>query len=598
MKWRIWLLVALLLIDGGLLLMKFNDRPTEREKVSSVKHSKPVKTNPEATDLFADLQTDRSRYNPGEPVTFTLKRHVPSGKLNVTYYHLNEKIKEETLSNQSTWSWQPPSEDYKGYLVEVKMSDEDQAQTETIAVDVSSDWDRFPRYGFLSEFSQTSKMNLERVISSLNRFHLNGLQFYDWQYEHQQPLKMDGNNPASSWQDVANREISFGTLQQYIDLAHTRNMKTMAYNLLYGSYTNSGLPLEWQLFKDPNKQQPDRHPLPKEWKNDINIMNPTNPWWQDYIIEQQRKIYEQLPFDGWHIDQLGDRGEVFNEWGDRISIPDSFSPFLKKIKEKLSDKNIVMNAVNQYGQASIAQAEPDFLYTEVWDENKTYGDLKKILDENAFLSGKNTSSVLAAYMDYQASDQPGMFNEPGVLLTNSVIFANGGAHLELGEHMLSKEYFPHHQLEMSSHLQNQLVHYYDFLTAYENLLRENVTGSEVTIHSKDGIPLSFDTAKRGHLWVIPKRKDNHEEVLHFINFLDANTLKWRDTDGQQKRPSELKNLTFTIESSKKVKAMWLASPDFKSGKPVPVNFNQNVQQIKFTLPSLTYWDMLVIEYDE
>jgi dextranase len=57
--------------------------------------------------------------------------------------------------------------------------------------------------------------------------------------------------------------------------------------------------------------------------------------------------------------------------------------------------------------------------------------------------------VFAAYLNYNKADNGGsgdkMMNTPGVLLTDAVMFALGGSHLELGDHMLSREYFrlPH-----------------------------------------------------------------------------------------------------------------------------------------------------------
>ncbi|WP_423408136.1 glycoside hydrolase family 66 protein [Heyndrickxia sp. MSNUG] len=585
LKKRIWIFLLLLIIGVLLLTIEW---PTPKKL-------QPTKKGTEVSGLFSDLQTDKARYNPGEKVIFRLNTDYDPIKFQVSYFHLNKKLKTETITNKHSWSWQPPEDDFKGYLVEVKMTEEKKVHTETIAVDVSSDWSRFPRYGFLSEFNEKSSQEMKNTIASLNRYHLNGIQFYDWHFEHQQPLKMDDGSPAPHWQDVANRDISLQTIGQYIELAHNHGMKAMAYNLLYGSFENGGLPYEWHLFKDNERKEIDQHPLPDQWKSNINIMNPTNPWWQDYIINQQRMVYDHLSFDGWHIDQLGDRGEVFNEWGDTVSIADSFAPFLAKIKEQLPEKDIVMNAVNQFGQKSISDASPAFLYTEVWDEYKFYNDLKRILDENLSLSD-GAGSVLAAYMNYQLSDNPGEFNEPGILLANSVIFANGGAHLELGEHMLSKEYFPHNQLKMPGTLEKQLITYYDFLTAYENLLRDQVKDSFVSLASQEGIPLSFNMPERNKLWIIPKEKD-HRKILHFINFLDATSMEWRDTDGKQAKPAVREDLRFTYKEALMVKEIWLASPDIQSGKAVSLDFNQKEGEISFTLPSLSYWDMVVIEYE-
>ena len=77
---------------------------------------------------------------------------------------------------------------------------------------------------------------MTKVVNRLNRFHINGIQFYDWQYKHHEPVKMDGNKPAAEWPDIANRQVAYDTVKGYIDLAHGRNMKAMNYNLLFGAY--------------------------------------------------------------------------------------------------------------------------------------------------------------------------------------------------------------------------------------------------------------------------------------------------------------------------------------------------------------------------
>lgn len=61
-----------------------------------------------------------------------------------------------------------------------------------------------------------------------------------------------------------------------------------------------------------------------------------------------------------------------------------------------------------------------------------------------------------------------MVNTPGVLLTDAVIAALGGSHLEMGDHMLTREYFPAAPLSMSDALKTAIVRYYDFQTAYQN----------------------------------------------------------------------------------------------------------------------------------
>src|SRR5690606_30697926 len=200
----------------------------------------------------------------------------------------------------------------------------------------------------------------------------------------------------------------------------------------------------------------------------ILITDPGNAQWQDHIMARTAEIYEHLDFDGWHLDQLGDRGEVYDHSGHRVDLPAGYKDFLEKLKARFPDKKHALNAVDQYGQREILSSGTDFAYSEVWNRNQ-YADLAAVLQENAAYGNGAVNSVLAAYVNYGARE--GNFNTPAVLLADAVIFAFGGSHLELGEHMLSSEYFPDASLTMDPELTRALKEYYDFMVAYQNLLR-------------------------------------------------------------------------------------------------------------------------------
>src|SRR5690606_10939600 len=235
-----------------------------------------------------------------------------------------------------------------------------------------------------------------------------------------------------------------------------------------------GVHEEWYLFKDKNHSVKDAHVLPKPlFKSDIYLTDPSLALWQQYISNRNNDVYAVFDFDGFHIDQLGDRGNLYCYNGTAFNLAATFKSFVEAMKTASPGKTLVMNAVNQYGQQNaIASSPVDFLYTEVWSGNEGYKDLAKIIIDNNNYSSQKLNTVLAAYMNYNLANNSGYFNTPGVLLTDAVIFAFGGSHLELGEHMLVKEYFPNDNLQMKDDLKSSLINYYDFLVAYQNLLRD------------------------------------------------------------------------------------------------------------------------------
>lgn len=136
-----------------------------------------------------------------------------------------------------------------------------------------------------------------------------------------------------------------------------------------------------------------------------------------------------------------------------------------------------MNAVSSYGASKIVgTGKVDFCYNELWNDEAGFSDLHSVIKANDVYSGNTLKTVFAAYMNYDyAGSHEGKFNNPGVIMADAVIMALGGSHLELGDHMLSREYFPASPLAMDNELRTAMIRYYDFMTAYQNILRGGST---------------------------------------------------------------------------------------------------------------------------
>ena len=543
------------------------------------------------------IKTNKAKYAPGDAVTFNVDKL--SENSTVRYKYLNTILSEQPLT-ATNWTWTPPSEDYRGYMVEIyKTVDNVETILGTTAIDVSSDWTKFPRYGFLSKFGTMSENQITAVLDNLKDYHVNSLQYYDWGYKHHSPLKMNGSSPAATWLDIAGREMSFNTVKSYIDKAHDNNIASMSYNLLYGAwgdYSTDGVSNQWFLFNDQNHSNINKHDLPDSWQSDILVTNPANPSWQNYIYDKTNLIYQNLNFDGWHLDQLGDRGNVYDYNGSTVKINETFTPFLQNLKQRFPNKKNMLNAVSQYGQAQILKSPVDVAYTEVWNPREGYKDLAEIIQENNTLSNNTLNTVLAAYMNYDKANGTGFFNTPGVLLTDAVIFAFGGAHLELGEHMLSKEYFPHDNLQINGELKRSLFEFYDFLVGYQNLLRDGGTFNSPIVSSGDGkVNLKSWPPAYSNVAVVGKKVAN-KQLIHLINFSNATSLNWRDTNGEQATPTKKTNFILNLVNNQSVTKVWYASPDLDGGASKELSFTQVGGNLVFKIPSLQYWGMIVIEY--
>ena len=333
--------------------------------------------------------------------------------------------------------------------------------------------------------------------------------------------------------------------------------------------------------------------------NRLFFMDQNNLGWQQYLFGQMRDLFEVYPFDGWHVDTFGDKGGyAFDD--STVDYISGFRSFIDHASETLH-KRIVFNAVGTLGQERIARSAADFVYSELWEDNETFASIILTAEQVHFANPRD-GYVIAAYVHKEPEVGPvptaTQFNMPSVLLADAAIFASGAAHIELGDgnRMLSREYFPADtRLSVSPALHEALRHYYDYLTAYENYLRDDVDvepcGVEVKIHDQTTNPLGVPNA----VWTIARRKNN-TTVIHLINLLGSNDPHWRDVMMTRPEPPLLQNLQVQISSPEAIKSVGWASPDFDGGQfhsiPFQVHGDGKATWIEFTLPKLHYWDTI------
>ena len=581
-----------------------------------------------ATGIIKTVATDRAEYSPAEHVVITVQldnsdnNSTVTGVLTGHASYLGNPIQfdfrqrfllKPGASAIQTFEWLPPQHNFRGYGVYLTAKNSEGATigSGSTAVDVSSTWLKFPRYGYLTDFSPESKNASSLIISDLNRFHINSLQFYDWQFKHQNPLAGSVQHPASEWPNLASTAShpiinSRQTILNLIYQAHKHGMAAMNYNLLYGAwkgYEDDGVSKVWGLFKKTDFTIQDSLQLPSSWQTDtIYLFNPANSAWDNYLIGQEQRVFEAYPFDGWHVDQVGKRGAEYTSDGQNVNLKNTFAPFLDAASSRLK-KTIVFNNVGGYGLASCASSSSEgAVYVECWEGNgqKTYADLKEVVDEAELRSHNSKAVILAAYMDYNyAKQHPSQhFCLPGLLLTDAAIFACGGSHIELGnsDSMLCSEYFPNHSLSLTSQELSTISRYYDFLVAYENLLRGDLRNSANVIQLK--IPQS-DDASPETVWTFAKTDKNYQ-MLNLINLVGEKSNEWRDTDADYPMPTFQQNIAVKYYyGSGTIKSIYVASPDTPEGRPHPLQFrcesDEKGKYVLFTLPTLSVWDMVYLK---
>lgn len=568
--------------------------------------------------LYLSLTTDRCSYKPGETVNLSAVGTIPSGA-RVRYRHLGDVVADTAVTSRK-WTWSVPFDDFRGYMAEVYVLEaSSDVILGTIAIDVSTDWARFPRYGFVASFgSDKTVTQVRKEMDWLLRCHINAVQFQDWHCDHDTPLSGTPQHPNSSYKDIANRTIYLASVKNYIKRQHDLGMLSIFYNLCYGvldGYQERGVKEEWLVFKDKSHTEKDSHNLPSSWKSDIYLADPSNPEWQQWMADRNDDVYAALAFDGYQIDQLGYRGTRYDYNGRTVDFPSAYAGFIQAMKRRHPEKRLIMNAVSEYGAGNIGgTGKMDACYNEVWgchdynsltDGEAQYKNLKSIIDNNRSVNA-GLQTIFAAYMNYCCDNVN--FNTPGIVMTDAVMMALGGTHLELGgDHMLSREYFPASSVKMTSELEDWMTHYYDFQTAYENLLRGDWTENTAIRVSATGAVVNKWGPQNGQITQVARDVEGRK-VIHLLNFHcqesskvtdDNYLLCWHDRNGLRPWPVEYKELPIRVTGLSgigKVRRVWVASPDYLGGALQEItDYTLVGSTLSLTVPALQFWTMIVIE---
>lgn len=568
-------------------------------------------------EILMECTLNKAAYQPEETVEITVAG-VPADAalLRVSLLHLQQTVAIQTAAQESTEATACltlPADDYTGYLLRVEALDGTDAVLATAynAVDCSSDWTRFPRYGYLWDF--TAEADAEGKIETLTRYHLNGLQFYDWQYRHHIPVAPD----TDEWTDWSGRVISGSVIRRYIEAAHANGMICMAYNMVYGANETyrtdgSGVDPAWRLVKASGIDFTCEMDASLGNVGVLQFFNPLNAGWQQYIFARENEVFAAFAFDGWHGDTIGENGRMKTAGGEPLGydadgepiylVKDCYTAFLSAAKAAIGEKYLVFNPVGAQGIENVNRSDVDVLYSEFWPWEKdadgmlyvNYSTLQNAIFDAAAQSG-GKSLIVAAYVNYRNASAS--FNTPAVRLMDCAVFASGGARIELGngDGMLSNEYFPDDRHKrMDETLQAAVVRLYDFAVAYENLLRDGQTPVERTVTAK-GCTVSSN-GKANTVWCFAMEDAEHE-IYHFIN-LTGTDAGWRDETQEKSAPTPLADIQVKLYTSFAAEAVCLASPDDDDLSvhelPFTAGTDENGAYLTFTMPSLTYWNMIFL----
>jgi dextranase len=529
-----------------------------------------------------DLYPSMGSFSPGEMVTFLIELETTIAQeitARIFIQHLAElpivieqsfPVARGAQTFQMQWS---PAASAAGYSARLEILSANHSETlyATTAFDVLSSWTDFPRYGFLTNFS-ASRADPETVLKKLTRFHINGLQFYDWQYRHDQLLA-----PTEEYLDPLGREMSLTSVRKLVESAHQHGIAAMPYLAIYAASADfwRAHP-DWALYDEVGK------PIPFG-ESFLGLMDPSasSPWSKHLLAEGARALRE-IPFDGLHIDQYGEPKQAWDVHHNLVDLPRAFVDFIQSVSGQHPDLTVLFNAVGNWPIEVLAESDADFMYIEIWPPDVEYRHVAEIV-LNAVRRSRGKAVVIALYLPANR-----LANN---LLVDAMILACGGTRIELGEEarLLSDPYFPKHE-RISPELESELRKLSDFAVRNGEWMRPyNLSEASKERWAEGELNPSFISSDAS-IWTVT-RKYPESLVLHLVNLsgLDPHQ-RW---DEEHALPTPCENLLVRIEMYQRPSKVFWDSPENSAG-PQPLNFEYKSGILIFQIPHIHLTGLVAI----
>lgn len=526
---------------------------------------------------IVDFYPSQGSYSPGEIVTLFVEIETPAPKnllLRIFIQHLGEQsivlehqcqIKSGSQTIQV--DWEPPITP-AGYSARLSIDPDIQAST---AFDVLKSWTDFPRYGFLSDFS-ASRSDPETALKKLMPFHINGLQFYDWQYRHDQLLA-----PTEEYIDPLGRAMSLGIVRKLVDTAHRYGMAAMPYLAIYAASADFWREHpDWALYDEAGK------PI-AFGENFLGLMDPSaGSSWSRHLLKEGANTLKGISFDGLHIDQYGDPKKAWNAEHESVDLPRAFSDFIQSASDQHTDKTILFNAVGNWPIETLAESVVDFMYIEVWPPDLEYRRLAEIV-LNAVRLSHGKAVVIAHYLP---ADRPA-----NNLLADAVILACGCTRIELGEdaRLLSDPYFPKHE-EVSEYLYANLRLLADFAVRNGEWLRPyTLSAAEKEAWSNGELNPKFISINETILTLL--RRQPNLLIIHMVNF--SNLDLHQQWDVVHPVPTLRQNVEVKIQMLRSPSKVLWDCPEQLEGIQI-INFEYSDGVLTFDIPQIHITGLVAI----
>ena len=544
---------------------------------------------------ITDINWSKSYYHPGEVASAAVTVHsevpepipaslvVQISDLNGSLARLEQSLTLKGGDQILSITWDPPTDSPHGYGVDLELQSQSGGtlSTASTAFDVLERWTQMPRYGFLTDFGP-GRTDAAETMAGLVKYHINALQFYDWMYRHDQFL-----TAQDPYEDPLGRTLSIKTVNALIDAAHTRGIDAMPYTAIYASSLEF-----YHAHPDWAMRNADGTTM-FFGENFLVYMDPRpDSKWIHYLLDQFDQILEKTAFDGIHLDQYGNPKVAYDSNGQPYDVGAALAEVINATHAHVTalrpNGAVVFNAVTNWPIEQVAPADEDIVYIEVWPPYTTFLNLEQLVVQGQ-VYGHGKPVVLAAYID------PSLVHN--VRLMEALIFASGGGHIELGEHddMLQEAYFPRYG-KMSPALVEILRRDYEFAIRYQNATGPESTDASSEYRNRIQVgSYSSDVSREKDIVLPIVRTSGDYTAVNLVNMLGIPTAEWLTPLPADPTPLGATPVSIS-DVTRPVAHVWMASPDGEDASLHELPFKLEGGRLSFQIPSLQYWDLILIQW--
>ena len=603
--------------------------------------------DPAAHPYVALVSTDKARYAPGAEGNILISLRNPRdssfrGTMVTTLFRngfeLAQSIDRIRLRGAETRTlsvpFTAPPSDMRGYRVDVNLQDAKAIPVDAASgsIDVQSGAlpARFPRQCWISKWNEG--IDAAALMDSQIAWRCNIVQAYANYYRPELAPPPD----LATWLSLPNKPVSRTTIERVIAAAHARDTPILFFQgtgEAYDSFLrqNSGPGLEQGSFvracsdaRPCTEADMDRSPqAPDNWSqygwqaDHLDLFDLCSRDWQAQLLSRSIKpMLDQFGFDGWQADTLGPPGGVrYDSKGQPHDPGACLSDFTSGAQDVLG-RPVVVNNVSGWHLAETAQTgRQPMIYRETWNyDSPTFASLDALTNGASGGIRRYTARAIIQPAYLQRSLAAGCAR--GTIVSGCAVnmasprlatamFAIAGStfmnHMDDGC-VATGVFIEGFHLACPPAVTDALLTYKNFEVAYQPILRDGVTPSAEPCTVTSGADAGSAGAP-GRIYLLGRTKAGFQ-ICQLLNLRGVPTDRWSDLDGTMPAPSPATDMAMKLYYAGSTvtpgtNKLWWASPDTNNGAATELAYTVGADAagrfVAYTLPSLAYWTMVVLE---